>query len=312
MNIQPFHVIQAPWSDGHLFQENDKNTSNMTLLIQITDTHILPPGSMLYGSIDSALHLHQTVRTINRMRPLPDAVLFTGDLVENGDKSGYQHFVELIEPLKMPAWVIPGNHDDPKMMCEAFAGTNHFPATDVTFQYAIEDLPFRILALNSHADGTELPEFNEQKLSWLRDQLGHSTKPVLIAIHHPPMTTGIELIDMGGSAWYQGIKSVLSGCKQVKLLICGHCHTDLCGRIGQVPVYMAPANSHQLVATRGLNIAPSTVNHAAAPTLHHFIDGEFLSGSHPWPENVEDQRIDRKSGLTWAEMKKSMMGTRSG
>ncbi len=282
----------------------------MTLLLQITDTHILAPGNMLYGSIDSALHLRETIRNINRMRPEPDAVLFTGDLVEQGDESGYRHFIELIEPLKMPAWVIPGNHDDPQMMQEIFADSGHFPATDTTFQYAIEDLPFRILALNSHSDGTELPEFNEQKLSWLRDQLGRSEKPVLIAIHHPPMTTGIELIDMGGSAWFQGIKSALAGHSHVKLLICGHCHTDLCGRIGQVPVYMANANSHQLIASRGLNIAPSTVNRAAAPTLHHFIDGEFLSGSHPWPEDVEDGRIDRKSGLTWAEMKKSMMGTR--
>ncbi len=268
----------------------------MTLLLQITDTHILPPGNVLYGRIDTALHLRETVRNINRMRPLPHAVLFTGDLVEHADKSAYRHFINLIEPLKMPAWVIPGNHDDPQMMKEIFAGTDHFPAVDATFQYAIEDLPFRILALNSHSDGTELPEFNEQKLAWLNEQLGLSEKPVLIAIHHPPMITGIELIDMGGSAWFQGIKSALAGHNQVKLVICGHCHTDLCGRIGQVPVYMAPANSHQLIASRGLNIAPSTVNRAGAPTLHHFIDGDFLSGSHPWPDRCGRQRIDRKSG----------------
>jgi len=31
----------------------------MTLLIQITDTHILPPGEVLYGSVDTALHLKE-------------------------------------------------------------------------------------------------------------------------------------------------------------------------------------------------------------------------------------------------------------
>lgn len=284
----------------------------MTLLIQISDTHILPPGKILYGEIDTALHLQETVQKINRMRPTPDAVFFTGDLVEKGDKASYEYFIELIEPLTMPAWVIPGNHDNPQLMCEIFAGTGYFPVAEPGHQYAIEDLPFRILALNSHSDGTELPEFNEQKLTWLQDQLSRSKKPVLIAIHHPPMTTGIELIDMGGSDWYQGIKSVLADHDQVKLVICGHCHIDLCGRIGQVPVYMAPANSHQLIATRGLNIAPSTVNKAGLPTLHHFIDGEFLSGSQPWPENVEDQRIDRKSGLSWEKLKKAMMGSRAG
>jgi Icc protein len=283
----------------------------MTLLIQITDTHILPPGEVLYGSVNTALHLKETVQSINRMQPQPDAVLVTGDLVEQGNRAGYQHFIELIKPLKMPVYVIPGNHDDPQIMLEAFAGTPYFPATDSTFQYSIENLPFRILALNSRCEGTELPEFGTERLSWLENQLGQSDKPILIALHHPPMITGIELIDMGGPEWFQRLKSVLAGHDQIKLLICGHCHTDLCGHIGHVPVYMAPATAHQLIATRGLSIAPSSVNHPSPPTLHHFIDGEFLSGSNPWPADVEDKRIDKESGLSWDELKKSMKGSKA-
>ncbi len=283
----------------------------MTLLVQITDTHILSSGEMLYGSTDTAAHLRESVRQINCMQPKPDVVLITGDLVERPDADCYQHLIDIISALDMPVYVIPGNHDDPQKMVEAFAGTSCFPATDDTFQYAIEDFPFRILALNSHCEGTELPEFDQQRLSWLQHQLNVSDKPVLIALHHPPMTTGIELIDMGGSEWYQGLKSVLAEHSQVRLLICGHCHADLCGRMGQVPVYMAPATSHQLIASRGLTIAPSTLIAAAAPVLHHYIDGDFLSGSNPWPEDVEDNRIDKASGLTWDELKKSMKGSRS-
>ena len=129
-------------------------------------------------------------------------------------------------------------------------------------------------------------------------------------MHHPPMTTGIELIDMGGSEWFQGLRSVLTNHNQVKLIICGHCHTDLYGRIGQIPVYMAAANSHQLIASRGLTIAPSSSIVAAAPTLHHFIDGEFLSGSNPWPADVDENRIDKLSGLSWDALKQSMKGSR--
>lgn len=283
----------------------------MTLLVQLTDTHILPPGELLYGSTDTAAHLRESVRQINCMQPKPDVVLITGDLVERPDEVSYQHFMDIINVLEMPTYVIPGNHDDPQKMREFFAGTSHFPATDDTFQYAIEDFTFRILALNSHADGTELPDFDQKRLSWLQHQLSISDKPVLIALHHPPMTTGIELIDMGGSEWFQGLKFALAVHKQVKLLICGHCHTDLCGRIGQVPVYMAPATSHQLIASRGLTIAPSTIIIAAAPIMHHFIGGNFLSGSNPWPANVEDNRIDKLSGLSWDKLKKSMRGSRS-
>ena len=304
----------TPYTDALLRLESLTGKSNtatqMTLLIQITDTHILPPGEILYGNIDTALHLAETVQKIKRMQPSPDAVIVTGDLVEKADKTCYEHFISLISPLEMPVYVIPGNHDNPQLMSRVFAGTSHFPVSGDTYQYAIEDFPFRILALNSQSDGTELPEFDDRKLSWLKDQLQHSNKPVLRAIHHPPMTTGIELIDMGGSAWFQGIKSVLAEHRQVKLVICGHCHVDLCGRIGSVPVYMAPANSHQLIATRGLTIAPATVNRPGRPTLHHFIAGDFLSGSQPWPADVEEHRIDRLSGLSWRELKLLMMGSR--
>lgn len=285
-------------------------TTEMTFLIQITDTHILPPGEVLYGEVDTARHLKETVQSINRMRPLPDLVMITGDLAERGDKVGYQHFIDLIKPLKMPVFVLAGNHDNPSVMSEVFAATPYFPVSDSTFQYAIEDFPFRILALNSHADDTELPEFSDQRLVWLADQLDQSDDPTLIAIHHPPMLTGIELIDMGGPEWYQGLKSIVAQHDHVKLLICGHCHTDLCGRIGPVPVYMAAATAHQLIATRGLNIAPVAVVAAASPTLHHFIDGDFVSGSNSWPANIENDRIDKKSGRSWEDLKKSMLGSR--
>lgn len=283
----------------------------MTSLIQITDTHILPPGQLLYGHTDTAAHLKEAVAQINRMLPRPDLVIITGDLVENPDKISYQHFIELIKPLKIPVRVIPGNHDDPELMLDVFAGTAYFPATDTTFQYAIDDLPYRILALNSHSDGTELPELDEPRLAWLQNQLNESSRPVLIAIHHPPMMTGISFIDMGGPEWVQAFKSVVNGHPQVKLVICGHCHTDLCGRVGNVPVYLAGATAHQLIANRGVDIAPSTIITAAWPVLHQYIDGDFLSGSYAWPADVEQGRIDKTSGLCWSDLKKLMRGSRA-
>jgi hypothetical protein len=74
---------------------------------------------------------------------------------------------------------------------------------------------------------------------------------------------------------------------------------------------MAASTSHQLVATRGLEEAPSTIIAPATPTLHQFVDGEFLSGSNPWPVDTEEQRIDRISGISWEKLKRSMMGCRS-
>jgi Icc protein len=53
----------------------------LTLLVQITDTHILPRGDILYGKVDTAAHLRESVTEINAMSPQPDLVMITGDLV---------------------------------------------------------------------------------------------------------------------------------------------------------------------------------------------------------------------------------------
>ena len=283
----------------------------MTLLIQITDTHITRKGERLYEQVDTAMNLRATVREINRIRPVPDLLVITGDLVEKPDRESYEHFLELIEPINIPTFVLPGNHDDPVLMQEMFADTPYFPVQDPTAQFAIEDHDFRLLALNSHAGGSELPEFDGKHLEWLRQELPKSDKPTLIAIHHPPMVTGIEFIDMGGTEWFSGLKEVLDGTKNVHLVICGHCHTDLAGRIGHVPVYMCGSVAHQLIAARDMDIAPSFEPQPVPPVLHHFIDGQFVSGSYPWPVTTEENRIDRQAGIPWEKLKHQMMGVKS-
>lgn len=283
----------------------------MTLLVQITDTHIQPKGELLYGQVDTSVHLLETVAEINRIRPVPDLVVITGDLVEVPSEESYGHFKELISGVETPTYIVPGNHDDPKVMADLFADTECFPVSDSTYQYSVEANSFRMLALNSQMGGSELPEFSGAHLEWLENELPKSDIPTLIAIHHPPMRTGIEFIDMGGTEWFQGMKTVLAGEHNVHLVICGHCHTDMAGRIAHVPVYMSGSVAHQLIAARNMDIAPSFEAHAVPPVLHHFIDGHFLSGSCPWPQHTEENRIDKQSGIPWAELKKQMMGSKA-
>ena len=169
---------------------------------------------MLYGKVDTARHLAETVSEINAMEPQPDLVMITGDLVEHPGPTTYSHFSDLIAPLNVPVYLMPGNHDDPEIMWSFFRDTPMFPARPPHFQYAIEDYPFRILALNSHFDDSELPYFGERRLAWLDRALGESDQPTLIAIHHPPMRTGIGFIDMVGAQWYDGLSEVCSAIRR--------------------------------------------------------------------------------------------------
>jgi 3',5'-cyclic AMP phosphodiesterase CpdA len=280
----------------------------LTILVQISDTHIVERGTLLYGQADTALHLAETVIEINAMRPRPDAVLITGDLVEHPGPVTYSHFRDLIAPLQMPVYLMPGNHDDPKIMAEFFKDTPMFPAEAPTYQYAIDDFPLRVLMLNSHFDDSELPCFGPRRLQWLEEKLAGWDKPTLIAIHHPPMKTGIGFIDMVGPQWYQDLDDVLCRYPNVLKVICGHGHADLQGRLGGLPVQMVGAIAHQLIAGRVNDIAPSFDTRRAPPVMHHFLDGDILSGYYPWPADVDAERIDKSSNMKWESLKDHMRG----
>ena len=280
----------------------------MTLLVQISDTHIVERNTLLYGVADTALHLAETVVQINAMRPRPNAVLITGDLVEHPGPATYSHFRDLIEPLEMPVYLMPGNHDDPEIMWGYFRDTGMFPGKAPHYQYAIEDFPFRVLMLNSHFDNSELPFFGPRRLKWLDEQLSASDKPALIAVHHPPMKTGIGFIDMVGEDWYRDIGRVLERHPHALKIVCGHGHLDLQGRLGCVPVQMIGSTAHQLIAGRVIDEAPSFLNAPVPPMLHHWIDGELVSGYYPWPADVDAERIDRSAGMSWDALKDRMRG----
>ena len=81
------------------------------IVIQLSDPHIVAPGELLYGRVDTADFLARAVAEINRLDPLPDVAVVTGDLVDHGDPAEYEHLRTLLAPLAMPVFVIPGNHD---------------------------------------------------------------------------------------------------------------------------------------------------------------------------------------------------------
>src|SRR5467141_267282 len=91
------------------------------IVIQLSDPHIVAPGELLYGRVDTAEFLARSVAEINRLDPLPDVAVMTGDLVDHGNPAEYEHLRRLLAPLAMPIFVIPGNHDAREPLRAAFA-----------------------------------------------------------------------------------------------------------------------------------------------------------------------------------------------
>src|SRR5690348_1407135 len=113
------------------------------LIAQISDMHIKPPGTLLYKRIDTAGYLERAVAHVMRLDPRPDLVIATGDLVDGGKPEEYAFLREMLAPLAMPVYLIPGNHDARDAMRAAFSDHAYLPPNGY-LQYAIDDHPLRL------------------------------------------------------------------------------------------------------------------------------------------------------------------------
>ena len=90
-------------------------------VVQITDVHLTEQsGERLYG-VDTAESLRQTVGAVANLPIKPDSLIATGDIAENGSKSTYQRFRDIVSnELSVPVYTLPGNHDDLSNMQSLF------------------------------------------------------------------------------------------------------------------------------------------------------------------------------------------------
>ena len=216
------------------------------IVIQLSDPHIVAPGELLYGRVDTAEFLARSVAEINRLDPLPDVVVMTGDLVDHGNPAEYEHLRRLLAPLAMPVFVIPGNHDAREPLRAAFAADDYLPA-DGFLQFAIEDYPVRLVALDTLIPGEGGGLLCSTRLAWLDHVLASApARPVLLMMHHPPFLTGIERMDRAGLQNSEAFAAVVARHPQVERILCGHLHRAIDRRFAGTVAGTAPSTAHQL------------------------------------------------------------------
>ena len=118
-----------------------------------------------------------------------------------GRPEEYAVLNRLIEPLRMPVYAIPGNHDERRAFKEAFAAHTYLPSDGEFLHYAIEDYPLRLIGLDTTIPGEEGGMMCAERLSWLDARLSEEReRPTAIFMHHPPFLTGSKRKSCGASS----------------------------------------------------------------------------------------------------------------
>ena len=230
------------------------------ILAQLSDTHIVAAGKLfrcpMQGTapnaararreFDTAPYLARAVATLNALVPRPDIAIVTGDLVDHGEPEEYEQLRHLLTRLSMPVFVIPGNHDAREPLREAFRGARYLPVAGY-LQYAIEDYPLRLVALDTLVPGKDVGMLCAERLGWLDATLAaQPDRPTVILMHHPPFATGITYMDNYGLDNAAGLAEIVARHPQVERILCGHLHRAIDRRFAGTVAGTAPSTAHQI------------------------------------------------------------------
>ncbi len=222
------------------------------LLCQISDPHIVPEGTLAYGRVDTGRMLQRCVSKILALPRLPDAVVATGDLTDHGTVEEYERLAELLAPLRMPLYLVVGNHDDPRALQSVFPQHTYLTGDDGFAQYTVDDFEVRLIVLDTTVPGAPGGELCDRRLQWLDRTLGESDRPTIIAQHHPPFVTGISSMDRMGLTDSAAEAAVIVRHRHVQCIISGHYHRTIQGRFAGTVASVCPSTAHQLT----LDLAP--------------------------------------------------------
>lgn len=271
------------------------------LIAQITDTHIVEKNEHWLSEplTKTSERLARVVSCINEMKPKPDVVLLTGDASDTGTPASYLHLKELLEPLKVPFFVIPGNHDSREEMRNAFANRPYMPSEGF-IHYTIDDYPIRLIGLDTHVPGEDFGRLCEKRLDWLNQVISRKDeKPTLIFMHHPPAKTGNKIFDSINCLTDPRFESLIISQKHLLAIVTGHYHHLCVTSYGSKSCFIAPsvapvhyfANPEQDDKVTALELEDPAI------TLHKWHGGNVMT-SHVMRLKDQNLRID------WTSIKK--------
>lgn len=222
------------------------------LLCQISDPHVVPKGTLAYGRVDTGRMLQRCVHKILALPRLPDAVVATGDLTNDGSVEEYERLAELLAPLPMPIYLVVGNHDDQRALRTVFTNHAHLVGENGFLQYAVDDFDVRLVVLDTTVPGEPGGQLCAQRLQWLDRTLAESGRPTIIAQHHPPFSSGISIMDHMGLAEPEAEAVIVARHSHVQCVISGHFHRTIQARFAGTVASVCPSTAHQLT----LNLTP--------------------------------------------------------
>lgn len=247
-------------------------------IAQITDLHIgFEPGN---PQEQNSRRLAAVLARLARLEP--DLLLATGDLTERGDRESYGQLRTILEASGLPVQLLVGNHDRRDAFDAVLPG---WRADDGFVHHAVDLGDIRVVALDTLEEGRHSGAFCAARARWLESTLAAAPdRPTLVALHHPPLETGIAWMTApAGAPWARRLEAVIARHPQVRLLVAGHIHRPMVSTFAERPLLVCPASAPQLaldlapIDPEAPDGRPMVVNEPPGFALHRWDGTRFVT-----------------------------------
>lgn len=178
-------------------------------VLQLSDVHLTAqPGGPVLG-VDPDARLGEVLAAWGDRGEAADLVVLSGDNTDDGAVDAYRRLAEAVSALDAPVLAVPGNHDAPPRVADAFGGAT-----------SAEVGAWRVVGLDTSLPGEIHGRVDVGDVTdWLD---GVDGRPTLVVLHHPPVSRSTH-------PWFRleggdELLAALARRPQVRALVSGHLH----------------------------------------------------------------------------------------
>jgi len=218
------------------------------ILLHLSDTHVRAGGSRIWDAVSGTENLERALVGIEASGIRPDAIVFTGDLADLGERAAYADLKRLVEPiaarLRAPIVWVMGNHDARVTFRAELWGEAEDAAGSAPVDRVDEFDGLRIVTLDTSVPGHHHGELGDDQLRWLAGVLA-TPAPLgtIIAMHHPPVPSVLALAASVELRDQHRLAAVVRG-SDVRAFIAGHLHYSTFATFTGIPVSVASSTCY--------------------------------------------------------------------
>ncbi len=213
-----------------------------TRILHITDLHLHADPEFRLLGINCRQSLQQVLAHAQAGAHTPELILITGDLTHDETAQGYVNLRAILEPLQIPVYVLPGNHDIPELMEQTLESK-----WISTRQQILLDT-WQVIMLDTRVENSDGGALAESQFALLQQCLDDRPEQhTLVCMHHQPVAVGSAWMDTMQVQNSERLLQMLVHYPQVKAILWGHVHQEFFHQLEHIQLISSPATCMQFL-----------------------------------------------------------------